>query len=144
MSESPLLPKRKRGGQPGNANALKHGLYSPAFQSSLSRSGNLIPYPAYPEHLAILLDFMNAELDRALNSSESIATDVAFRSVGKAFRILKYLVRLNYQIRVGRASLDPSFVARLDNLTAIYKKSCKPPGSSPSTSSALTHPASLL
>ena len=32
MTESSPLPKRKRGGQPGNANARKHGLYTRSFR----------------------------------------------------------------------------------------------------------------
>jgi hypothetical protein len=134
MSESPLLPKRKRGGQPGNANAFKHGLHSPAFQSSLARSGRLIPYPAYPEHLAVLWVYMDNELERALESGDGVEADQIFRRVGKAFRILKYLVRLGHAIRVGQAFLDPLLLARLDYVTAIYKKACKPPDPPPSTS----------
>ena len=134
MSESLILPKRKRGGQPGNANAFKHGLYSPAFQASLARSGRAIPYPAYPEHLATLWVYMNVELERALKSDDKVEADFIFLRVGKAFRILKYLVRLSHEIRVGQAFLDPLLVARLDNVTAIYKKACKPPDPPSSTS----------
>jgi hypothetical protein len=54
MSTSALIPKRHRGGQPGNINALKHGFYTRRFNQSDLAGVESTDYNGLMDEIAII------------------------------------------------------------------------------------------
>ncbi len=82
-SPTPTPTKRKRGGQPGNANALRHGFYSKSFTDAemgrldLDIEGEFIDEIALARTNAarladLLKDYKNMSLDDVVSASNAL------------------------------------------------------------------------
>ena len=94
--ERPLAQKR-RGGQPGNLNALKHGLYleghrirntNPIERASLFDISNLINY---------IKDYMNHTYEAGLNTKDLAEINETMRSLSLAGMSLTRLIAMHDQ-----------------------------------------------
>ena len=110
----PSPSKRKRGAQPGNRNALKHGLYSTPFR----RDESARLESAHADFLDAEQDLLRVILLRASASLKENAHMSADQHL-QALRLITLAIgRLQSLYRLRRsASLDsPAFVSILDTL----------------------------
>jgi hypothetical protein len=65
FTPAPRKTKRRRGAPPGNANALKHGFYSPRFNAGELRDLDTFPANNLQDEILMLRVFIRRVLDRS-------------------------------------------------------------------------------
>jgi len=111
MTESSTLAPRQRGGQPGNANALKHGFYSrhlPGMKESAEEALQT-EFPGFEEEIFILRLYIRRLLEWSASAHEFDEAIALYRTLCLA---LSTLARLSREHRALTA--DP-----VDNLAAL-------------------------
>jgi hypothetical protein len=66
---------RKRGGQPGNTNALKHGFYSQHFKAAEAMDLEGFPQESLQDEVAMLRVMIRRVVELASNPEDSYSTD---------------------------------------------------------------------
>lgn len=118
---APREAKRRRGGQPGNTNALRHGFYardlgkiSPS-QYSEAEMRNLLG------EAAMLKDYMYFIYKCNLDSTDSAVLSETLRALALAGMSLSRLLQVHNNIRVV-ASGDSTFTGFLDSMNAAVSR----------------------
>ncbi len=89
---------RRRGGQPGNHNALKHGYYSPSFKKIDLSNGESIPIFDLRDEIVILRLFVRRVIAMA-NQTDSLPESVdLLRVLSMAYSSLTRLVSTQYTV----------------------------------------------
>ena len=121
------LPKRRRGAQPGNHNALKHGLYARATQAEARREPEQqAGLQAEVEMLHSLIRRMFAMADGVDNMEEMIE---ALRAVGMASTRLAVLLRTQRILTGGQDSQSMELLVQA--LAEIYAEIQRGPAEEP-------------
>lgn len=89
----PTTPKRKRGGQPGNLNALKHGFYSRQFRHLELEDLRSLLSPGLVDEVAMLRVMTRRVLELADGIDEVDAAAGVLASLGGACSRLANLLR---------------------------------------------------
>lgn len=99
-------PERKRGAQPGNKNALKHGFYSDQFKQAERRALNDIPMA----DLTGEIELMRVQMHRYLKAENQAESQLnyddhlsAMRAVSQASDSITRLVRLQTLLNLQNA-----------------------------------------
>jgi hypothetical protein len=99
MAEDAKLGLRKRGGQPGNANAFKHGFYSRWFQELELADLELSASPGVQDEIAMLRVLMRRLFELATEETPELDTaSKALTSLGKASYHLGGLLKVQAEV----------------------------------------------
>jgi hypothetical protein len=136
MTAHPIPLKRRRGGQPGNTNALRHGLYSRRLSpADLSRLG-LTPGPALPRQIALLRSSLRELLDRGSRVTDVTEAIDLLNRVTVLTGVLSRLVRLRRLAQAGNPDpqaglsllLAQQLLDELQQLAPAPSPASPPPG----------------
>ena len=118
MSDSALSPKRHRGGQPGNINALKHGFYTRRFTQNDLAGVESTDYNGLMEEIAIIRLYARRliELDN-LSADISQVTDI-LRVLCLASITITRLVKTSQVLQSSRNSNAADLHQALEYLTS--------------------------
>ena len=79
-------PERKRGAQPGNKNALKHGFYSDQFKQAERRALNDIPMA----DLTGEIELMRVQMHRCLKAENQVESQLTYEDHLSAMRAFSH------------------------------------------------------
>jgi hypothetical protein len=126
MSDSPLIDplkdsnieiirsKGKRGGQPGNKNALRHGFYARNLGMSSPSKLNEFELRNLLGEAAMLKDYMYILYNKNLESHDSIVLAETLRALSMAGMALSRLLQVHNEIRLARS--NPNVESSLSHL----------------------------
>lgn len=105
MSDSPIIvrSKGKRGGQPGNKNALRHGFYARNLGMSSPSQLNEPELRNLLGEAAMLKDYMYILYNNNLESHDSLVLAETLRALSMAGMALSRLLQVHNEIRIVRA-----------------------------------------
>jgi hypothetical protein len=87
------LPKRSRGGQPGNRNALKHGFYAASFPSAEVRDLENTTFTGLSEEIALLRVYIRRVIERSRGVEDLAQVLAILRSICLATACLNRLLK---------------------------------------------------
>lgn len=87
--------RRRRGAPPGNANALKHGFYSPRFKSGELRDLDAFPANNLQDEILMLRVFIRRVLDRSDDMENTADYISMLRALSMATRSITALLRVH-------------------------------------------------
>ena len=94
-SSSPILSlPRKRGGQPGNTNALKHGFYSPRFHKRELTDLAASSFKDLDQEIALLRTFTRRLAERRTSTSDLRDTLLLVRTLCLSSSLLTRLLKI--------------------------------------------------
>ncbi len=92
------LPKRPRGGQLGNRNALKHGYYSQAFKKVDLKNGESIPIFDLQAEIVMLRLYIRRVISMATESESFVECVGLLRILSMAYTSLTRLISTQYVV----------------------------------------------
>jgi hypothetical protein len=126
MSDNNLAP-RKRGAQPNNTNALKHGYYSPRLQSALPDL-DLSRDPGLTEEIEMLRSCIRRFFEMSLQVEDLDRFSSILNALSAAVYRLSALLRTQHVLGLGG---DSDLRLFLDNLLAEVKDEMNIPQQGP-------------
>lgn len=128
MSSDPkteIIPAKKKGAQPGNSNALRHGFYArnlgnfPLSKYSEGEMRNLLG------EAAMLKDYMYFLYNINLDSTDSAALSDTLRALAMAGMALARLLQVHNRIRIVGESKESSLDDILSSLNSATTRANK-------------------
>ena len=116
MTKQPPSPKRRRGGQPGNINALKHGFYTRRFTSSDLDGVASTDFNSLMEEIAIIRLYTR----RLIELDQSVEIDQVaniLRILCLASLTITRLVKTSHYLTLNAGSSDGELHQALEQLT---------------------------
>lgn len=136
MTGQPSPSKRRRGGQPGNTNALKHGLYSRRLNpSDLYRLGVNSGYTT-GQQIAQLRLYLQDLFESGMDMTDFSEALVRLQQISVASGVLARLIRRRKKLPVSRPTLRRAVAQALIGKMLKEKKASKaasPPPPDPDT-----------
>jgi hypothetical protein len=115
MSDSPIIrSKGKRGAQPGNKNALRHGFYARNLGMSSPSQLNEPELRNLLGEAAMLKDYMYILYNKNLESHDSVILAETLRALSMAGMALSRLLQVHNDIRLVRP--NPNVESTLSHL----------------------------
>jgi hypothetical protein len=105
MTGQPLPPRRRRGGQPGNTNALKHGLFSRRINPADLYKLGANPGYAANRQIAQLRLYLRELLDRGPHIEDFGESLILLKNINIASGVLTRLISQRCTLKPGQS--DP-------------------------------------
>ena len=121
MLNSPLSPKRTRGGQPSNTNALKHGFYTRRFNNTELAGVESTDYNGLLEEIAIIRLYARRliELDNQTADVSSVAN--ILRILCLASLTINRLVKTSQFLQANSNTSSSDLFKAIEHLTDVLK-----------------------
>jgi len=119
MPETPPLPKRHRGGQPGNINALKHGFYTRRFSQTDLAGVESTDYNGLMDEIAIIRLYARRLIELDDESSDISQVTNILRILCLASLTITRLVKTSQFLQVNRDTSSSDLHKALEQLTDL-------------------------
>ena len=116
-------PRRKRGGQPGNQNALKHGFYSPGFKPTEEMDlAELAGQVDLNDEITMLRVVMRRMFQQVGECEDPATWAAALGALGSAATRLAGLLRTQKLLAGGGSDVAEALSAALREVTSEFVK----------------------
>jgi len=121
MPDPKPSPKRHRGGQPGNINALKHGFYTRRFNQNDLAGVESTDYHGLMEEIAIIRLYARRLIELENQSADITQVANILRTLCLASITITRLVKTSQFLQSSGNSTDSDLHMALEHLTSVLK-----------------------
>ena len=117
MSENPSLPApRRRGGQPGNRNAVTHGFYTRRFKKAELKAIDNAQFKGLDEEIRILRLYIRSAMESSQSDDPQLDVVTLGRLLCLGLSTLNRLIRTQFYIDSQKDELIETFNEAIEDL----------------------------
>lgn len=127
---TPAAPRRRRGGQPGNLNALKHGFYASRFRQAELTALETSHFTGLADEIALLRLYIRRVIELGASHDDLDASLNLLRNLCLAGTTLTRMIKTDHYLSGGSGDFNQAVKSAIEDIAAelrIIGQSTPPP-----------------